>query len=261
MNYSKIRFYLSYIYYKIKIVVDVKNGKLNIAFAEIIWILNKILKTDFDLPNFLKRARYETIFGKFNITPDLISTITASPAFERKDIEYLIKLVRENNKMNPIFFDIGANFGLYTVIMGNRFKKMKIYAFEPGTEYLSLPAFGLLERNVKYNRLKNVKLFNYGIGSKSGKNSLGILTKRLDAALSADLYKKHAVAIIKLDIDDFVVDGLRGIDGVTVKFGKTYLLVEDFVKPKETVSYLKNHKYKFIAKLTPYNSFWMKKNE
>jgi len=262
MQYSKLRFYLSYIYYKIRIPIDVKKNSSSIFVAEVIWILNNLFKKKYEIPNKFKKEYYETKFGKFNVTPDVISLVTVSPAFERLDTDKLGNLINSELKKNKkvLFIDIGAYFGDYTVRFGNQFKRNKnfrIICFEPGTEYLSVSTLSQLKKNIQLNKLNNIKIFSFGIGSKIEKNEIGIQTKPLDSVFRKE-YLKYDVVFIKLDIDDFVIDGLKGIQKAVNNFGEVYLLVEDFVKPKETLSYLKKNKYKFMYKLTPYNSFWHK---
>ena len=266
MKYSKTYFYLSYLYYKLRIPLDVKKGWVEVMAAEIIWFINNLFKKKFKLSGIFERGYFETINGKFYVTPDIISIITLSPAFERLDSDELINLVQKkiNESKSILIVDIGAYFGDYTVKLGNRFKKdkkVKIYAFEPGTEYLSSQTLDQLKKNIKVNRLTNVKIFNFGIGSKKEKNKLGISVRPLHLAVNKNDYFKYDVVFVKLDIDDYVIDGLFGIQKAVENFKEVYLLVEDFVKPKETLYFLEKHNYKFITKLTPYNSFWVKHNE
>lgn len=265
MRYSKLNFYSHYLIFKLLTLYEVKKGKLNIFGAEIIWLFNKITKQNFKLPSTLHTNFIETKFGKFQLTPDLLSFITVSPAFERLDTDNLEKLIEsELKKGKVLFIDIGAYFGDYSVRIGNRFKKNKdllIYAFEPGTEYLSASTLDQLKKNIKNNKIKNIKIFEIGIGPDKKANQIGVRTKPLNNFISKSDYEKFDTVIIKLDIDDFVIDGLKAIEDSVAKFRKTYLLVEDFVKPRETLNYLKSHDYKFISKQTPYNSFWMKKND
>lgn len=265
MKYSKVNFYIHYFGFKLLTIYEVKKGKLNIFGAEIIWLFNKAAKQKIKLPKFLNTDYIETKFGKFYLTPDLLSFITVSPAFERLDTDYLEKLIRNNLKNNKVLvIDIGAYFGDYSVRLGNRFKKNKnlyIYAFEPGTEYLSASTLSQLKKNIKINNIKNIRIFPMGIGTNKKSNEIGIRTKTLDSIIPLKDYKAYDKVFIKLDIDDFVIDGLLGIEKSVKKFKKTYLLVEDFVKPKETLKYLNTHNYKFVKKLTPYNSFWERENE
>lgn len=265
MHYSIINFYLSYLYFKLRIPIDVKKGWITIFIAEILWIINNAFQTKFNVPKTFQVDYVETINGKFYLTPDIISYVTVSPAFERLDSDYLTDLIKIESKNNKVLFiDVGAYFGDYTIKVANKFKNTKeidIIALEPGTEYLSKSTKDQLTANVKLNNCKNVKIVRTGLGSKSEINKLKIKVVPLDKILPTSAYNKYDVVFIKLDIDDYVLDGLKGLSNAVDKFNNVYLLVEDFVKPKQVVKYLKDHNYKFIIKRTPYNSFWNKKND
>jgi len=262
---NKILFFFSYVFYILIIPLEVKQGKIKILISEAFWLLGRIFKFNFRLPKFLFSNYYETIFGKFYISPDLLSTIAVSPVFERLDVNYLVNLLKSNLKNNKriLFLDIGAYFGLYSVIVGNtfsRFKKLDIIAFEPGTDYLSASTVNLLKKNIKINNLNNIKIKTIGIGSRNTTNKLGIQINTLDSILGINYLNKYDVVVIKMDIDDFVVDGIKGIINSVNKSKKTYLFIEDFVKRKSVVNILKEYGFNFICKLTEYNSFWVKQN-
>ena len=99
-------------------------------------IKNKHIK--FYAPNNLISWRVRTIFDK---EPDTIEWIEK---FNKKD---------DNNF---IFWDIGANIGLYSLYCSCvHGKKSKIYAFEPSTSNLRV-----LSRNISLNNLgQNIKIF------------------------------------------------------------------------------------------------------
>ncbi len=260
---SKISFFVKYLFYKIFLFRDVKTGLLALYLAESVWLLNKIFKIDVKLPQKFMSSYYETIFGKFHITPDLLSMIAVSPAFEREDVEYLLGIMGKelSSKKKLLFLDIGAYFGLYTVAVGNKFKQytnLEIIAFEPGTDYLSLPTFDLLRKNIAINHINRVKLKRIGIGSRKHVNKFGMKIDTLDSILGQKYLKNFDEIFIKMDIDDFVIDGLKGILKSTEIGKKVYLLVEDFVKLPETVSFLEKNKFQFITKISSYNSFWVK---
>jgi FkbM family methyltransferase len=66
-----------------------------------------------------------------------------------------------NNNINKHFIDIGANYGVVTIILAKQNPQSIIYAFEPDKHI-----FKLLENNVKINALQNVRLFNLGVSKK-----------------------------------------------------------------------------------------------
>ena len=260
---SKIKFYSSYLFYKLIIFNDVKHGTARIYLAEIIWVFNQFFKLKLTLPNLFKTDYVETKFGKFFITPDLISTITASPAYERLDVNKILELIEKKLKKRKkvLFIDIGAYFGLYTIIIGNMFKKYKnldIASFEPDTEYISLPAFKLLKKNVKENKLKNIKLYHFGLGNEDGKakNRQWIKTKKLDSIYKKEDIEKYDVIFVKIDVDGFEKFVFQGARDFIKNSNELIVLVEDFID-LNVVRYLEKD-FNFVAKYTTYNSFWSK---
>jgi FkbM family methyltransferase len=70
---------------------------------------------------------------------------------------------------NPVFFDVGANIGNYTLMVKDNFKDAVIYSFEPVT--------ATYEQLVK-NAGKYAKTYNIGLGDKPGR---GILYNRTNS--------------------------------------------------------------------------------
>lgn len=62
-------------------------------------------------------------------------------------------LSRFVNRKNATFLDIGANYGLVTIILAIQNPESKVYTFEPNAQL-----FGVLTRNIEQNNLKNVIL-------------------------------------------------------------------------------------------------------
>jgi len=64
-------------------------------------------------------------------------------------------------KNGGVFLDIGANFGLYSCILG-RLKNVEAFAIEPGAE-----SFTRLVNNIKLNDDINIKIFHFGLADKN----------------------------------------------------------------------------------------------
>ena len=65
-----------------------------------------------------------------------------------------VKIIRINKKDNLIFWDIGANIGLYSIYNSLKHPKSTTIAFEPSSSNLRV-----LTRNISINNLeKNIKL-------------------------------------------------------------------------------------------------------
>lgn len=264
MTYNKVRFYFAYIVCKLFMFREVKKGSRGLYIAEGIWLLSKFV----NIERIAKRHKYlsyvETKFGKFHINPDLLTNIAASPAYERLDINYLIKCIKEDAKLNRsiLFIDVGAYFGLYTIAVANNLKhynRINYIAFEPGSDYLSAPTFSLLKKNLQVNKVKRVTTYKVGLGDKktSKTSHFDIPTIRLDSLLPKLKLKKYDKVFMKIDVDGYENKVLLGAKKFITTANDITLVVEDFVDPR-IVSSLKKE-FRFTKKLTPYNSFWEKR--
>ena len=81
-------------------------------------------------------------------------------ARDRWEIHHLVRLARPRS----VFFDIGANFGYYSVLLASRVgAECTVHAFEPNP-----PTFERLQRNAGLNSLSNVKTYCLGFSDVSG---------------------------------------------------------------------------------------------
>lgn len=135
------------------------------------------------------------------------------------------KVFLESLKPGSIVFDIGANVGYYTVLASKVVgKKGKVYAFEPDPGNLKL-----LQKNIKLNACRNVKVFGSAVGKKNttevlrvdeanpGESHLGgkshdknimVQTVTLDS-FTKKRNIKHADTI-KMDVEGSEIDILLG---------------------------------------------------
>ena len=98
-------------------------------------------KIIFFIPSLLSRWRVETLFSK-----------------EPKTIQWINNF--KNNK-NIIFWDIGANIGIYSLYCSVKKKKISVISFEPSPSNLVL-----LVRNISINKLHNIEVSPMPICSK-----------------------------------------------------------------------------------------------
>jgi len=102
-----------------------------------------------------------------------------------KDKIYRLEIDKEQTeKLNII--DVGAYIGLSVLYFKSRYPNAHITAFEPNPNI-----FPLLEENIEYNNIKNVKLHNVAIGERSEKRKLYIETSGF-MAFSTASFKKDA---------------------------------------------------------------------
>ena len=131
----KILYFLDLIFYKLtkrSILVWFKEFIQNDSYKSI-YILKK--KINFFVPNQLTQYRVDSFFTK-----------------EPETLEWIDNFM--DNK-NIIFWDIGANVGLYSIYAAIKFNNIKVYSFEPSTSNLRV-----LSRNISINNLYNKIIIN-----------------------------------------------------------------------------------------------------
>jgi FkbM family methyltransferase len=106
--------------------------------------------------------------------------ILVKPDWEEKEREFMTKLNLNYNNNNAIVMDIGANIGIYTILLSHIYPKAKIIAIEA-----SPTIFEMLRSNCKLNNLlfpsgSNVLLINKAISDKDD--------------ITTEFYEKHSMS-------------------------------------------------------------------
>ena len=91
--------------------------------------------------------------------------------FNQKEPEMLtwINRLDQYGKESFVFWDIGANIGIYSLFTAMNYKNSKVYCFEPEANN-----FASLCNNIFLNNLDNVYPYMIGISDKSAFNELQI---------------------------------------------------------------------------------------
>lgn len=79
--------------------------------------------------------------------PSKISSFRAKTFFSKEP--ETIKWMNDSGSENKVFYDIGANMGIYSIYYAKKFKS-KVFSFEPAFKNLDL-----LSKNIKLNSLEN----------------------------------------------------------------------------------------------------------
>ena len=127
--FYKIFFYLDLLFYKItkrSILIWFKEFIQNDSYKTIN-VLNK--KVNFFVPNQITQWRVETFFTK-----------------EPETLEWIDSF---DDSKKIIFWDIGANIGLYSIYAALKYPDIEIISFEPSTSNLRV-----LSRNISINKLE-----------------------------------------------------------------------------------------------------------
>lgn len=157
---------------------------------------------------------------------DMRWTVASGEHYERNVTVTLLHVVELLD--SPVFYDVGANYGFYTMKLAP--KARWVYAFEPVAE-----TFRILSDNITRNRLSNVSAFELGLFdaesdvpinlySSSGTNSIVstlppdhpaklVGCELIHVVRLADLVEREALLspdVIKLDVEGAELPALRG---------------------------------------------------
>lgn len=176
-------------------------------------------------------SNYLFIFSVFKIR-------TLKHDKNERDFLHFLKLIPENSTV----FDIGANIGIMTVYLAQKFKHSAIFSFEPMPDNLTA-----LKRVVQHFNLTNVTIVETALGEKSGQlemvmpvrnsvkfqglshavhesipdNNDGIRFKvpvqTLDE-MSEFKNMKFPLSAIKIDVENFEYFVLKGGENLLIKY-------------------------------------------
>ncbi len=135
-NILKFLNYFSILFFDRNLLINLKKEIEKNSYKEVL-INNK--KTIFFIPNEILQWRVNTLFDK---EPETINWIKNFKKGKKK-----------------IFWDIGANIGLYSIYAARTFKNLEIVSFEPSTSNLRI-----LSRNISINNLENsIKIIPFAL--------------------------------------------------------------------------------------------------
>ena len=212
--------------------------------------------------------KFKNVYFNLDVRDPIDRSIILFDFYEDEQIKYLYKIFKEN-KIN-FFFDVGANSGIYSLIISKLFPKTSILSFEP-VKF----TFKKLEKNISLNpNLKNIKRYNYGLSNKNSKLKMKALLKKkfiqsggygvvnnkdnlknlhTEFAIfkkADDKFKyKNKTICLKIDVEGheiFVLDGLKKIFKNNKIFLQIEILPNNFTK---TNKYLNKFSFKMLNQI------------
>jgi FkbM family methyltransferase len=185
--------------------------------------------------------------------------------YENLQIEFLINNIKKYNL--KYFIDIGANSGIYSLVVGNQFHKIKIKSFEPVKKTIIK-----FKKNLRLNKkLKNIKLYKFGLSNKNSKllmkakirdgyiqsSGYGVVKKEdnlKNLHIENNIFKigdsiiklKNRDISIKIDAEGHEHEVLQGLKKL-LNYNRIFLQIEIFDKNFNMINkYLKKKKFKFL---------------
>ncbi len=181
----------------------------------------------------------------------------ASNTLEAKVLDFLQKLITRP----AVFYDIGANIGLYSLIIARMDPAIQVHAFEPEPYN-----YQKLVRNIQLNRLPNItphlgavgakkqlgQLYLSGQGVGQGRHSLlkpaaKTYTPTVVWDLDSFIAEKKAPPpdFIKIDVEGYEIEVVKGM-GKLMKTKKPTLIIEvhhQLIRKEELYKLLKKRHY------------------
>lgn len=203
----------------------------------------KILKPLF--PNFLRKfARNLDIMGKFQNFFSLYNLVNAQnhsiEIFENPNISPLKRdkiyeqettiYLRKHLQRGQNVWDIGANIGYFSLEFARSVgPEGKVLSFEPHPKI-----FQVLQRNIKRNKYKNIRLFNQACGSLPGETKLFFSTENegnhkiiensnsnnfalTEVVTLSSFLNEYSPSLIKMDIEGAELLALQGLGQENLK--------------------------------------------
>lgn len=130
--------------------------------------------------------------------------------YEQTELQTLKALLEKLALPNPIFFDVGANAGFYSLALAKYFPSLRTVAFEPVPE-----TFNILQRNILLNELRTVTALNMGLSEKPGELIFYTYPGHSAAASSARLLDSADCTELRCRVDtldNFCADRGAGVD-------------------------------------------------
>lgn len=116
------------------------------------------------------------------------------------------------------FVDIGANAGVYTVMLGKIVRK--VVAFEPSKDTIKY-----LKKNIRINDFHNVKIVEKGVSNKGGKvyftKGLGCMNHIVE---SSNVKEKDVEIIETISLDEYLVNDCPNIIKIDVEGAEKEIL-------------------------------------
>jgi FkbM family methyltransferase len=170
--------------------------------------------------------------------------IWAGLRFERREVSFILDVL----KPGMIFFDVGANAGLFAISAAKKIGGKDVFAFEPCSSTCEL-----LKRNLRLNCLPDVNVIQNALGDKvcggvlqlnargrDGLNTLGQATHSDSKVVgqeqvqitSLDVFMKHhhvpRVDVMKVDIEGAELMMFYGARDLLVRADAPLILYEGF---------------------------------
>ena len=186
--------------------------------------------------------------------------------FSEIELSLMSKFIMKDD----VVFDIGSNIGAFTVPFAKKVGELgQVYAFEP-----QKVIYELLQDNVNKNKLKNVKVFNVGIGKKkeelelneidySKVGNFGGVSFKYDSSSFTKTIKNKKYKVKIISLNEFMEIEKCNFMKIDVELMELDILTggKNFLKKFRPILWIENHQFypneinKFLLE-NDYDAYW-----
>lgn len=209
----------------------------------------------YSMVEYLNGSKYRVYYPD-EIQEAVINAIKAGRLWERKLVNRYIKMIKEGDAV----LDIGGYLGTHAIAFSHLVGDSGlVHVFEPQTDI-----YALLDKTIKENDIKNVKLYKKAVYNKigeiefsntnNGKASISHIRPRLPnpvkkmvETITVDTLNLNKCDFMKIDVEmcEWVV--LEGAEN-TINTYKPIIFLETFKTPKNLIKlkdWCSSHKYNY----------------
>ena len=190
--------------------------------------------------------------------------------FSEIELSLMSKFIMKDD----VVFDIGSNIGAFTVPFAKKVGELgQVYAFEP-----QKVIYDLLQDNVNKNKLKNVKVYNVGMGKEkeelelneidySKVGNFGGVSFKVDSSSFTKNIKNKKYKVKIINLDEFMEIEKCNFMKIDVELMELDILTggKNFLKKFRPILWIENHQFypneinKFLLE-NDYNAYWAYSN-
>ena len=148
-----------------------------------------------------------------------------------KNDTHILEYLESNLSDGDVFWDIGTNIGLYSLILGAKSSQVKVVCFEPEPR-----CFARLNANIALNDFENIECYEialssenaelllnaspeFGVGDHSlmNKEIVGAKTIKIQAVKGDDFANSHPSVfptVLKIDVEGAEIEVIKGLKEV-----------------------------------------------
>jgi FkbM family methyltransferase len=117
--------------------------------------------------------------------------------YEHSMMSFLLSYLKEDD----VFFDIGANIGVYSLLAASKIKEGQIYCFEP------IPKnYARIEENIGINHIENIQPYRLALYHSKGLTQMDLVDHDCMASITHNSSNKNTISVPTETLNNLIVN-------------------------------------------------------